>query len=646
MREGFGADSREASITCAIPRSPTAFPWTDEIEPGGGRSRHGDRPYGRGPGGASGSLAAAVCGLLVFCSCPSASAAEPLPRSVLVVDQFEVASAGSVAVLAALRSRLRSDPAPISIYIENMDLGRFGGDRFTDAVEAYFVEKYREKPIGVLVAVGSAALELVLQVRARRWPEVPVVFTAVDEGAPGLLALPAGVTGTTMRALLSENASVAQALIPGLKRIAIVGDPPNRQFIRRNVLAQLENLATQFDVIDLTGLSMPQLKERVGSLPDDSIIAYIGLTIDARGVAYTSREALSELAGVANRPIFVQAETQLGTGAVGGVLVHLASMGDAAARLALRVLTGEPVASIPAAAGNMTQPVFDWRQLQRWNISENRLPPGSDIRFRSLTAWERYRWQIVTALLALVLQAALICGLLYERWKRFRSERAAHELSGHLIHAQEDERARLARELHDDVTQRLALLAIEAGTAERKMPVPVNGSMRSMREGLIRLSDDVHALSYRLHPAVLEDLGLVEALKSECERFSRTCPTELKLDIPDLPQKPRREVALCLFRIVQESLRNVARHAAAASAQVSLRQDGDRLQLTVRDDGLGFDPEARRGRVSLGLASMRQRAFLLGGTVKVESRIGRGTAILATIPFKEQFSEPSTRALG
>src|SRR4030095_2971719 len=108
---------------------------------------------------------------------------------------------------------------------------------------------------------------------------------------------------------------------------------------------------------------------------------------------------------------------------------------------------------------------------------------------------------------------------------------------------------------HDDLTQRLARLAIDAGQIERHATAPSESAAgRSMREELVRLSEDVHALSYRLHPSVLEDLGLIEALKAECERFAQTCPTRLTLDASDLPQRPEREVALCVFRIVQEAL--------------------------------------------------------------------------------------------
>jgi signal transduction histidine kinase len=241
----------------------------------------------------------------------------------------------------------------------------------------------------------------------------------------------------------------------------------------------------------------------------------------------------------------------------------------------------------------------------------------------------------------------LLSWLLYEHRYRRRSEAAAYELSGRLIHAQEEERSRLARELHDDVTQRLALLAIDAGREERKLSGPAGGTaMRTMREGLVRLSEDVHALSYRLHPSILEDLGLVDALKSECERFTQTCPVRLEVDAQEIPERLPHAVALCLFRIAQEALRNIARHSRASRAEVSLRRMDGGLQLAVRDNGAGFDPARHRARISLGHASMRQRAFLLGGKVDIDSRPGHGTVVLAWVPLKEELSEPSARAAG
>jgi signal transduction histidine kinase len=150
----------------------------------------------------------------------------------------------------------------------------------------------------------------------------------------------------------------------------------------------------------------------------------------------------------------------------------------------------------------------------------------------------------------------------------------------------------------------------------------------------VRLSEDVHTLSYRLHSSLLEDLGLAEALKAECEFFTRqeTIPCDLKLQ--DVPGSLPHETALCLFRVTQEAMRNVARHARASAVEVTLRCLDDGLQLAIRDNGAGFDPSRKRERVSLGLASMRERVHLLGGELDIESAPGHGTTIVAWVPLK------------
>jgi signal transduction histidine kinase len=148
------------------------------------------------------------------------------------------------------------------------------------------------------------------------------------------------------------------------------------------------------------------------------------------------------------------------------------------------------------------------------------------------------------------------------------------------------------------------------------------------------LSEDVHALSYRLHPSILEDLGLADALRSEGERFSQVCAVQLEMTLQDIPEKLPNEVALCLFRIAQEALRNIARHAGAERAELRLRRLDGGLQLAVSDDGVGFDATRKGARLSLGHASMRQRAFFLGGSLDINSRPGQGSVILAWVPFK------------
>jgi signal transduction histidine kinase len=213
-----------------------------------------------------------------------------------------------------------------------------------------------------------------------------------------------------------------------------------------------------------------------------------------------------------------------------------------------------------------------------------------------------------------------------------------HDLSAQLINAQENERARLAGALHDDVSQRLALLAIEAALKERGLADAAAGreALRAMRDNLTRISEDVHSLSYALHPAVLQDLGLAEALKAECDRFSRLEAIPVRLKADGVPDHLPPEVALGLFRVAQEALRNIARHARAKSAIVSVQYEDDALRLSVQDDGVGFDPARPVKAPSLGHASMRQRMRLLHGELEIDSALGHGTMILAWAPLRKE----------
>jgi signal transduction histidine kinase len=224
-------------------------------------------------------------------------------------------------------------------------------------------------------------------------------------------------------------------------------------------------------------------------------------------------------------------------------------------------------------------------------------------------------------------------GILRDITESKRAEAALSSLSRRLIRAQEAERALLARELHDDVTQRMAVLAIELGRAESVATAGAQSeTLRTVREGLVRLSEDIHTLAYQLHPAVLEELGLAEALRTECERKGRHGGVAVTLQLDQVPAAIGKDATLCLYRVAQEALNNVARHARARTASVTLRQDDGGLLLAVRDDGVGFDPgEPNTGR-SLGLVSMRERLRLVNGTLDIDSAPGHGTVIVAWVP--------------
>lgn len=368
-------------------------------------------------------------------------------------------------------------------------------------------------------------------------------------------------------------------------------------------------------------------------------------------MGFVAHDVAEKVSTAANAPVYGFVDQYLGRGIVGGSLYSTAPQGQQAAKLAARILAGAPPSALRILPSPSNTLMFDWRQLQRWDIDESSLPPGSIVQFRKLSMWQTYKEYILGIVAFCMLEAILIVLLVVGRARvrranlyRQRAEEEAHDLAARLIDAQEQERMHLARELHDDVSQRLAAVSINASLVERKLsvlttnlPLDIREEIRSIQTELARLSEDTHGLSHRLHPAMIEHLGLTDALAAECLRFSRSYPVRVEADVEDdLPDKLPSDVALCLFRIAQEALRNTARHAQAAHAEVHLRRSDDGLELMIEDDGRGFDPAKLDSTAGIGLASMRQRVRLLGGRIDIASMPGQGARITAWVPLKGQ----------
>jgi PAS domain S-box-containing protein len=227
-----------------------------------------------------------------------------------------------------------------------------------------------------------------------------------------------------------------------------------------------------------------------------------------------------------------------------------------------------------------------------------------------------------------------LMGVSVDITERKRLEEVTRNLTGRIIAAHEEERARLARELHDDITQRVACMSVEVARLEAQTSTPaIEESLHGLRKELARMGEDVHALSYRLHPSILAELGLTEAIRAECERFTRQHGIAVEFALDEVPESTPRDASLCLFRVAQEALRNVARHAGAGRVEVSIRERDGGLELEVRDDGQGFDATVPPNPPTLGLSGMRERVRHLGGQFDVESAPRRGTSVLTRLPL-------------
>jgi PAS domain S-box-containing protein len=362
----------------------------------------------------------------------------------------------------------------------------------------------------------------------------------------------------------------------------------------------------------------------------------------------------------------------------GGEVLVLATIADITERkrkdLALR--ESEERMSLAAEAANLGMWIWEIPPQRIWATERFRqlfgFSPSDEIRFETIQArihpqdWEQRRRALERALEtggSYDIEYRLVGARGGERWvaSKGRAERdsdgrplrllgvyiditarrlaqeEARQVSGRLIHAQEDERTRLARELHDDLSQSLALLSVDLDLLGQQPPESAQEAglrMNELAQQVRDLSSDVHRLSHELHPAKLEQLGLPAALHSFCRDISATHKIAVRFESEPINRSVPPGVALCLYRIAQEAVQNVVKHSGATEAQIDLSAMDENVTLTIKDDGRGFDIEAVQGNGSLGLVSMRERARLVHGQFSVESEIDRGTRVEVRVPLE------------
>ena len=227
-------------------------------------------------------------------------------------------------------------------------------------------------------------------------------------------------------------------------------------------------------------------------------------------------------------------------------------------------------------------------------------------------------------------------GVMIDITERKCAEEALRELGGRLIAAQEEERSRIARELHDDLNQRMALLSIELEQLRQDIdkPVILRKRVKALQKQTQDISTDIHRLSYQLHPSKLDHLGLGAAVKSLCEELSKSGNVKIEVRQQGFPATLPRDITLCIFRVAQEALRNCVKHSGANAAQVVLEKMDTSLRLSISDNGCGFDVKSPRLKQGLGFISMKERINLVDGEIAIYSQPQRGTRIEVSVPLR------------
>jgi signal transduction histidine kinase len=585
-----------------------------------------------------------------------AAADVPAAKRVLLVYSHEREIGLYTGFDRALRSRLQSGARqPIEFYTEYLDLMRFAGPRYRQTSVDYLRVKYAATRIDLIITAGTLAFDFMLEHGDETFPSVPVVLAT---GAARIAELggKANLTGIAIKRDVRQTLDLLLALQPDTRQVIVpVGSSPTEEAWGLAMRDLLRSYETRVRITYLSGLPMEGLLHALSELPEHSAVLFTTVYYyDSAGQYFLPEESVANIAARSNAPVYSTDAVFLGSGIVGGVLTDQGPVGDVAGRVGQRVLDGDTPASIPVETIDPNRPTFDARQLQRWHISTARLPAGSVIAFEESGPWQRYKWFIVGAASLLTLQTALILGLVAAQARRRRAESSLREthlqirdLAGRLITAQEQERARLARELHDDVGQQMSLLAIELDRLRDMLPesaVDARKQVGGVSEVVAALTSDVHDMSHRLHSSKLEYFGLAVAAGGFCKEVSAHHGVSIEYVHENVPVDLDKDVAISLFRVLQEALSNAAKHAGARRCWVTLRGERDQVTLAVIDDGRGFDADAALKGHGLGLVSMKERLRLVDGDVVIESEPGEGTTVRASAPARTKLVEPAAPA--
>ena len=562
-------------------------------------------------------------------------AAEPTKetRRILILNEVGPFYPGIAIINGGIQAALNDSPYRLEFYSEYMDTGLFPDPADQQKFGDFYLQKYQNRKPHVIITIGPSALKYMQEVHKGGFPGVPIVFCLPQAAAPGAPVLDSDFTGVENDMAPAKTLDIALRLRPGTEHVVVVNggianfDKEQLASIKRDLKAFTDHL----DITYMTELAMPDLLERLRHLPSHTLVLLATVSLDAAGTRFTSSD-YGPIVNAANAPAFSLFDIHLNHGEVGGYLSSLSGQGKIAGAIALKILKGDKPQDIPKVEGSNIY-MFDWRALKRWGLSESALPPGSVVLFREISVWERTERIWASGLLTILALSLLAAYLQYSRAELKKSRDIQVQLSSHLINAQEKERSRLASELHDDFSQRLALLALGLQNTAEMLPDSLKQTLDEFSQSVGELGEDLHNISHHLHSSTLDTLGLVVGLRSLCGEFGVRQGIEIDFTSEDVPSNVRPEVSLCLFRITQEGLQNLKKHSGTKRAQLSVRQRGDGLFLSLCDEGVGFD-KSRMENPGLGILSMQGRARLLGGQFGIHSKPGEGTRIEVWVPLQ------------
>ena len=523
-------------------------------------------------------------------------------RSILVLEDADFRSPFYSEIFAGIRTAAKqSGRSPTVTYGESLDLARFPGPDYEESLVGHLRTKYAQRPIDVIVSIGVASAKFLQRRKQEIWPDAPVVYGFVpDLPETRALFLP-DTTAVFTRIRPAQLLMAARAVVPDLNRVVLVGEARKNPLTYGQWKQDFAAAMPDLEVTDLSGATLREVRDHVASLPARSAILTSAMYSDGEGTYYSPASALARVAEKANRPIIITSDTFIGRSGVGGFLLLPEMIGREAGEVAMRILDGEAPSSIVPFGGDNVKPIFDWRELRRWNVDEANLPPGSEIRFRQQTFWEQYHWHATIVASVVLLQALMIAILLRERRLRFVAEVEARQRMSELAHMNRRATAgEMSVSLAHELNQPLAAILINAESAQQILlsPAPDLDEVRDILDHICR--DDQRAAE------------VIRRLRA----FLKREPTERReLDLNTMVGEVFR------FLSVQALTHDVELVTEPSAAEIRVKADNIQLQQAILNlvvngiDAVAHLPDKRRRVIGrTGLADGNQALVSIADT--------------------------------
>ena len=605
------------------------------------------------------SMAAMISCLLALLACELALAAES--KRVMVLHSFGRDFKPWNEYARTIRTELeRQSPWPLDITDHSLLTARSSDED----PEAPFVEYLRalhsKKPPDLIVSIGAPAAAFVQRHRADLFANTPMVFTAVDERRvqPSLLT-PSDAVVAVRIDYLDAVKNILQVLPDTKNIVVVVGTSPIEKFWKEEIGSSVASLSDRVTFAWTDGLSFDEILKQAAALPPHTAIFWELMIVDAAGVVHEGNTALARLHAATNAPIFSYDESFFGSEIVGGPMLSVQEGSGQTAAVAVRVLGGEKAGDIKLPPVRFAAPKFDWRQMQRWGISEKNLPPGSEIYFREPSLWDQYQVQIVAIGAALLAQAILISWLIFEHRRRHLAEVLARNSMSELTHMNRVATAgELSASIAHEVNQPLTGIVARAGAARRWLKKDTPG----INEALAAL-DQIEAAGLRASDIVINVRSLFK--KDTQDRSAvdinkliwtvlglvyidlRKHEIELRSELDDqLPSVLGNEVQL------QQVILNLVMNAIDSMRSVELRvltiksrPNEDVAQVSIEDTGIGIPPSNRdqifnplfttkENGMGMGLSICRSIVLSHDGRIWVSPGVNGGSIFQFELPAK------------